>query len=389
MRQALPNSRIRCPVCIVLTDFVHKNKASATNNTYRRLEVAWSKVFSFTDPFQYAETLRAADMQVFPTSKGEFRAELTQVTMNELWMQRFEENLPRVHKGAVSPGRRAFSFLTEDQPEVHNRGRVLSLGELCADDHEMQHGVTTGNFHFGCMSLKSEEFDAACKAIVGCEVDTEHRTRFLRPSPDLMHRLLKLHEVTGGFAQTTPQLFEIPEVVRALEQQLIHALVRCLTDGDVSKINNSTLSHKVIVARFEEFIEANPNTPLYLTEVCAAVGAAERTLRAACEKHVGMGPIRYLTLRRMHLVRRALLRAAPGTATVTQVATNHGFWELGRFAVAYREAFGEPPSVTLQRPPESNISASGAMLLGRCPVLPGQEVAVSATEPKLYPHPFS
>jgi hypothetical protein len=45
-------------------------------------------------------------------------------------------------------------------------------------------------------------------------------------------------------------------------------------------------------------------------------------------------PIRYLTLRRMHLVRRALLHAEPSKATVTRVVTEHGLWELGRFSVA-------------------------------------------------------
>ena len=65
-----------------------------------------------------------------------------------------------------------------------------------------------------------------------------------------------------------------------------------------------------------------------------------------------MGPIRYLTLRRMHLVRQALSRAVPSAATVTQIATDHGFWELGRFSVAYRTLFGENPVLTLNRPAE-------------------------------------
>jgi len=312
--------------------------------------VAWSKVLSFTDPFPYTAAIRAADMQIFPTVKGEFRAELTQVTLNKLWMQRFNENLPRVHKGTIRRGRRVFTFLTEDQPEVYNRGRLLSPSEICADDFEVQHARTSGDFRLGGASLRLEDFGAACKTIVGCELDTERGERFIRPSPDFMERLLKLHELAGNFARTRPELFEIPEVVRALEQQLVHVLVRCLAGGVVSRRNSNTLRHRVIIARFEEFLEANPNRPLYLTDVCAAVGAAERTLRAACEEHVGMGPIRYLTLRRMHLARRALERAIPSTARVTQIAMDHGFWELGRFSVAYRELFGETPSASLRRP---------------------------------------
>jgi AraC-like DNA-binding protein len=149
-----------------------------------------------------------------------------------------------------------------------------------------------------------------------------------------------------------PELFELPTVIRALEQQLVHALIRCLTDGIASTMSGGTLRHECIIARFEEFLEANPNTPLYLADVCAAVGAAERTLRGACEEHLGMGPIRYLTLRRLHLVRRALVRADPSMARVTQIAMDHGFWELGRFSVAYRQLFGETPSDSLRRPPD-------------------------------------
>ena len=63
-----------------------------------------------------------------------------------------------------------------------------------------------------------------------------------------------------------------------------------------------------------------------------------------------MGPIRYLTLRRMHLVRRALLHSHPSKTTVTKIVTDYGFWELGRFSVAYRTLFGEPPSETLRQP---------------------------------------
>jgi transcriptional regulator GlxA family with amidase domain len=129
-------------------------------------------------------------------------------------------------------------------------------------------------------------------------------------------------------------------------------MVRCLAEGAGADIKAGDRRHSAVIMRFEEFLEANPDRAIYLTELCAAIGVAERTLRAACEEHMGMGPIRFLTLRRMHLVRRALLHARPSDATVTHIVTDHGFWELGRFSGAYRALFGETPLETLRRPAE-------------------------------------
>ena len=65
-----------------------------------------------------------------------------------------------------------------------------------------------------------------------------------------------------------------------------------------------------------------------------------------------MGPKHYLLLRRMHLARHALRNATPEATTVTDVATQYGFWQLGRFAVEYQSLFGESPSATLHCPRE-------------------------------------
>jgi AraC-like DNA-binding protein len=104
--------------------------------------------------------------------------------------------------------------------------------------------------------------------------------------------------------------------------------------------------------RFERILEANPNEPLYITDVCASIGVTDRTLRLHCQDHLGMNPQRYLWLRRMHLARRALALADGTVKTVTEIANDHGFGELGRFAVSYRKLYGEAPSVTLRRPPD-------------------------------------
>jgi transcriptional regulator GlxA family with amidase domain len=98
-------------------------------------------------------------------------------------------------------------------------------------------------------------------------------------------------------------------------------------------------------------VEENSEQPLFVPEICKAIRVSDRTLRMCCQEHLGMGPKRYLLLRRMRLAQRALRQAAPDAASVTNIATRFGFWQLGRFAVEYQSLFGESPSATLRRQP--------------------------------------
>ena len=131
----------------------------------------------------------------------------------------------------------------------------------------------------------------------------------------------------------------------------MNAMIQCLTEGTLVTISPVGRNRVAIIERFEEFLAANYDRPVYLAEICVATGASERTLRNCCREHLGMAPIRYLWLRRMHLARRALLKADPEVVTVTGIAMDYGFWELGRFAIEYRGLFGESPSATLRRQP--------------------------------------
>jgi AraC-like DNA-binding protein len=310
-----------------------------------------SQVLTFTDPVPYQSAIRAADIEVFPTAKGGFHAELTQVSLDRLWIQRAHERLPRVYVGSVNADRKPIGFLTRvNQPAMQHRGMDVAAGDIIVNNADLVHRRTEAHCDWGSMSLTPGDLNAACQAITGQEFSRPSDKHLVRPTAALMSRLLKLHEMVGQLAKMTPAILELPEVVRALEQELIHLMIRCLTEGASLEMTSGRRRHDTIVARFEEYLEANPDQPLYLTEICGAIAVSERTLRVACEEHLGMGPIRYLSLRRMHLVRRALLRADTSTATVTRIATDHGFWELGRFSVAYRVLFGETPSETLRRP---------------------------------------
>ena len=152
-----------------------------------------------------------------------------------------------------------------------------------------------------------------------------------------------------------------------MEQELVRVMVRCLTEG--AAVANANIGHQrvAVMRRLEQFVRSHPDKPLYVTEVCAAIGVSERALRLHCLHHLDMNPHRYLWSRRMWLTRRALSLAHPKAKSVTQIATDYGFWELGRFAVAYRKLFGETPSVTLRREADRPLSAERSREL---PILP-------------------
>jgi transcriptional regulator GlxA family with amidase domain len=103
-----------------------------------------------------------------------------------------------------------------------------------------------------------------------------------------------------------------------------------------------------IVSRIEAFLREHVDEPIQVAQLCDVAGVSERSLRNAYHAVCGTSPKRYLTRRRMEAVRLALEAARPGEATVTRIATDFGFFELGRFAATYSSLFGERPSETLR-----------------------------------------
>jgi len=134
--------------------------------------------------------------------------------------------------------------------------------------------------------------------------------------------------------------------VHGLEQQLIEALVECLS-GAPTEDKVSAHRHREILARFEGLLQMQPC--LRVAEICAALGVSDRTLRRCCEEHLGMSPGSYLHLHRMQQVQRALHSENPDATTVAEVARRYGVRHLGRFAAHYRALYDELPSVTFRR----------------------------------------
>ncbi len=100
--------------------------------------------------------------------------------------------------------------------------------------------------------------------------------------------------------------------------------------------------------RAVDFIEAHLHLPVTLADIARAAGVPGRTLLEHFKDHRSVSPIRYLRNVRLARAREALMRA-DDDQSVTQIAMTWGFGHLGRFAIDYRDQFGETPSETYRR----------------------------------------
>ncbi len=108
-------------------------------------------------------------------------------------------------------------------------------------------------------------------------------------------------------------------------------------------------SRRRAVERAEAYLRAHTGDAVPVADLCRIVGLSERSLRDAFHALRGLSPKRCARSDRLREVRRELNAAAGRRITVTNIANRYGFFELGRFAGAYRQMFGELPSATLRR----------------------------------------
>jgi len=311
---------------------------------------------TFLDSDHYEESLRQAHIELVITSRGRFKSHITWAELHRLLLLCCEEEVPRIGYLSLAPQLAFVAFpagsgvlpvwggveVQEGDIVFHNRGK-------------RQHEWTRGPSCWNLMAMDLGELERYGRALSGKPLSPPPEGKVLLPSSRDAARLRRLHAQACRLAETKPKILAHPEVARAIEQGLIQALVTCLTAAKVQEGGTAKRDHARIMARFEEVLAEHLTRPPHMPDLCELIGVTDRTLRSCCAEFLGISPSRYVLLRRLKQVRVALRDADPDIANVAELARRHGFTELGRFAGAYRAAFGEAPSTTLRRAPEARF----------------------------------
>src|SRR5215469_1547412 len=270
-----------------------------------------SEVRTFTDPDDYAASFREAQVTLTVTERGQFAAKLTRIDLPRVRIQRFSDNLPRIAHSALVSGCAMFSWLTRPGPPQLSSGvEMQSAGIMRHSEGNSNYLRSSGLACYGSMSLPVADMVSVGAEMAGLDVTPPKEARLHVPTPRAMERLQRLHTSAGRLAEGAPEIITNPDAARGLEQTLIEAMVDCLSYGERREPSLAQGQHATVMRRFHRVVEENAAEPLYIPEICRAIRVSERALRMCCQEHLGMGPKRYLVLRRMHMARRALRAAA-------------------------------------------------------------------------------
>lgn len=115
-----------------------------------------------------------------------------------------------------------------------------------------------------------------------------------------------------------------------------------------SATHDRTDAKPVLLRRAIEFVDANAATDIALADIAEAVHVTPRAVQYMFRRHLETTPLQYLRRLRLHYAHQDLLAASHGYDTVTDIAARWGFAHTGRFAVMYRQAYGQSPHSTLR-----------------------------------------
>jgi AraC family ethanolamine operon transcriptional activator len=176
-----------------------------------------------------------------------------------------------------------------------------------------------------------------------------------RPTANTLRRYIRR---LFTLAERDPDRLRLPSSQRLVREDLIPLLLEALITGPSQRILRPPARIE-IVKDVQRWLLDHPMEPVTLADLCREAHASRRTLIQGFQDHLGMGPMAYVKLVRLHGIRRLLLQAEPGEIRIGALADMWGFHNPGHFAADFRRVFGESPRETLQRSPRDGWPATG------------------------------
>jgi AraC family ethanolamine operon transcriptional activator len=288
------------------------------------------------------------DRRYVQVDRGRFSNGFTVLELGDVTLLRSTADPGYVLTGASAAGWQAMFLLTPGSTPTRWYGRDLVPGALglCLANEEHS-GRSFGPVEFLNVSLSIDALRAHGRSLGRDDLEAGLTGSPWR-EPDRTPRGLEseLRRILESVSSLPGPLREPAR--RELAVHLLDVVVDAVTRPAPSARIPTPVSRRHAIARTRELLTARARHVPTLPELCGAIGMSQRTIEYAFRDQFGLRPVQFLKLVRLNRARSVLACSADSTS-VTDVAMDFGFWDLGHFARDYRELFGETPSQTLRR----------------------------------------
>jgi AraC family ethanolamine operon transcriptional activator len=279
--------------------------------------------------------------------RGRFQGQVTQLVLNSMQLARVSWSPGILQRGSAPTGTWAFGLPLVAEGSLHVRRRPSPPGALLAATARDDVGfAATGRTDLMIVVLPTPLIDRWVQRRRGIDkFDVDLPTRHWQVSPAEMSQRAG---ALSGVLQTLmarPDDYLTGRALSLVESRIFDVILDMIPSAEVIEpLHSRARVARAVLQLLHERLDSPPS----VTELCAAVGAKERTLYLSCVEAFGRPPAMLLTELRLNATHRALLHPGKDTS-VTGVAALYGFTHFGRFAAVYRRQFGELPSVTFAR----------------------------------------
>lgn len=208
-------------------------------------------------------------------------------------------------------------------------------------------GSVRGTFEYAALSMEKTELARIADGVIGDDLLLEGSALLRAPTAVAEHACRALADL--GRTAFLAERFTGGARLETLKRALVYPYLLVAAYGLPEPRDLVHEPKANVVRRAEAWLDSNPDQSVHVVDLCRALRLPLRSVQRAFHETLGIGPANYLRHYRLHSVRQTLLHCDPTAAKVSDIAFDHGFWELGRFAGVYRATYGERPSDTLRR----------------------------------------